>query len=47
MNFSETIAASDLKMGRSRLLIELMMEYEYSKSRLYLDLGPMSVIYEN
>ena len=29
MDFSETIAACDLKVGRCRQLIELMKVYEY------------------
>ena len=29
VNFSETIAASDLEVGRSRYLIEYMKMYEY------------------
>ena len=29
VDFSETIAASDLKVGRSRHLIEFMNVYEY------------------
>ena len=29
MDFSETIATSDLKIGRSRQLIEFMKVYEY------------------
>ena len=29
VDFSETIAASDLKVGRSRHLIEFMKESEY------------------
>ena len=29
VDFSETIAASDLKVGRSRDLIEFMKLYEY------------------
>ena len=29
MDFSETIAASDLEVGRSRHLIEYMKIYEY------------------
>ena len=45
MDFSKTIAACDLNIGRCRQLIDLMKVYEYSRS--YLDLGPMSVIYEN
>ena len=34
--FSETIAASDLKVGRCRQLIEFMKVYEYLRSRLFL-----------
>ena len=33
--FSETIAASDLKVGRSRHLIDFMKVYEYCKSRSF------------
>ena len=40
MDFSETIAASDLKVGRYRQLIELMKIREYSMSMSFLDLGP-------
>ena len=29
VDFSETIAASDLKVGRSRQLIDFMKVYEY------------------
>ena len=29
LDFSETIAASDLKVGRCRQLIEVMKVYEY------------------
>ena len=29
VDFSETIAACDLKVGRSRQLIEIMKVYEY------------------
>ena len=45
MNFSETIAASDLKIGRSRQLIESMKVCGYSMS--FLDLGPRSFTFKN
>ena len=38
VDFSETIAASDLKVGRYSQLIELMKIFEYSRSRSFLDL---------
>ena len=44
---SETIAASDLKIGRSRHLIEFMKVCKYSRPRSFLDLGPWSFTYEN
>ena len=47
VDFSETIAASDLKVGRSRQLIEYMKVCEYSRSRSLLDLGPRSCTYKN
>ena len=47
MDFSETVAASDLKVGRCRQLIELMKICEYSMSRSFLDLGPRLFTYEN
>ena len=48
VDFSETIAACDLKVGRCRqLLIELMTICEYSSSRSFLDLGLRSFTYEN
>ena len=38
MDFSEAIAASDLKVGRYRQLIELMnIICEYSRSRSFLE----------
>ena len=40
VNFSETIAASDLKVGRYRQLIKLKKICEYSRSGSFLDLGP-------
>ena len=36
MDFSETIAASDLKVGRCRQLIEFMKLCEYRRSRSFL-----------
>ena len=36
MDFSETIAASDLKIGRCRQLIEFMKVCEYCRSRSFL-----------
>ena len=47
VDFSETIAASDLKLGRSRHLIKFMKECEYGRSRSFLDLGPRSCTYKN
>ena len=41
VDYSEIIAACDLK------LIELMKICEYSRSRSFLDLGPMSFTDEN
>ena len=43
VDFSETIAASDLKGSRSRYLIEYMKICEYLRSRSFLDLGPVRV----
>ena len=39
VDFSETVAASDLKIGRSRHLAEFMKVSEYLRSRSFLDLG--------
>ena len=36
VDFSETIAACDLKVGRCRQLIEIMKVCEYLRSRLFL-----------
>ena len=47
VDFSETIAACDLKDGRCRQLIELMKICEYSRSGAFLDLGPWSFTDEN
>ena len=46
-DFSETIAACDLKVGRCKQLIEFMKICEYSRSRSFFDLGPSSFTYEN
>ena len=45
MDFLKTVAASHMKIARSRQLIEIMKVCEYSRS--FLDLGPRSFIYEN
>ena len=47
VDFSETLAVSDLKVNRSRHLIEYMKICEYWRSRLFLDLGPRSCTYQN
>ena len=39
VDFSETIAARDMKVGRCRQLIELIEICEYLSSRSFLDLG--------
>ena len=36
VDFSETIAARDLKVGRCRQLIEFMKVFEYMRSRSFL-----------
>ena len=43
MNFSETIVACDLKVGRCRQLTEFIKVCEHSRSRSFLDLGPRSL----
>ena len=45
VDFSETIAACDLKVSRSRHLIEYR-RYVSIEVRLFLDLGPRSRTYE-
>ena len=47
VDFAETIAACDLKVGRCRQLTELMKLYEHSRSGFFYDLGPRSFTYEN
>ena len=44
VDFSETIAASDLKVSGSRHIIEYMKICEWSRS--FLDLGPRSCTYK-
>ena len=47
VDFSETIAACDLKVGRGIQLIGFMKVCEYLRSRSFLDLGPRPFKYEN
>ena len=47
VDFSKTNAASDLKIGRCRQLIEFMKVYEYLRSMPFLDLGPRPLMNEN
>ena len=47
VDVSETIAACDLKVGRCKQLIEVMMVCENSRSMSFLDRGPRSFTYEN
>ena len=47
VDFSETIEACDLKVGRYRQLHEFMKVYEYLRSRSFLDLDPRSFTYKN
>ena len=47
VDFTETIAACDLKIGRYRNVNELMEICDYSRSRSFLDLGQRSITYEN
>ena len=44
VDFSESIAACDLKFGRQ--LVDLMKRWKYLRSRLFLDLGLRSFTYE-
>ena len=46
VDFSETIAASDLKVSRSSHLIEYMKVCEYKRPRSFLDIGPRSCKYK-
>ena len=47
VDFSVTVAACDLKVGKCRQLIELIKVCEYSRSRSFLDHCPRSFTYEN
>ena len=47
VDFSETIEACDLKVGRYRQLIDFIKVCEYWRSRSFLDLGPRSCSYRN
>ena len=47
VNFSETVEACDLKVGRYRQLNDIMKVCEYWRSMSFLDLGPRSCTYKN
>ena len=47
VDFSETVEACDLKVGRYRQLIDFMKLCEYLTSGSLLDLGPRSCTYKN
>ena len=47
VDFSETIAASDLQVGRSRHIIKFMKVCEYRKSMSFLNVGQRSCSYKN
>ena len=47
VDFSDTIAASDMKVGRCRQLIKFIKVYEYGRSRSFHDLPKRSFMYEN
>ena len=47
VDFSKTIEACDLKVGRYRQLNDFMKVCEYQRSRSFLDLGPRSFTYKN
>ena len=47
VDFSETIAAFDLNIGRCKQPDEKTKVYEYSRSRSFLDFGPSSFTYQN
>ena len=47
VDFSETIEASVLKVGRYRQPINFVKVYEYCGSRTFLYLGPRSCTYKN
>ena len=43
VDFSETIAVCDIKVGRFSLLNEYMNHYEYQRSRSFIELRPRSL----
>ena len=47
VDFSETIAARDLNVGRCSQLIKFMKVYKYLRSRSFLELRPRPFMYEN
>ena len=47
VDFSETIDACDLKIGRYRQLNDFVKVCEYRRSRSFLDLGPWLCTYKN
>ena len=47
MVISETVAASDLKIGRYRQLIQQMRVSKYLRSRSFLALAPKSFTFVN
>ena len=47
MDFSETVEACDLKVGRCRQLIEFMTVCEYGRSKSFLDLCQRPFTHEN
>ena len=47
VDYSETIEACDLKVGRYRQLIDFMKVCEYLRSRSLLDLGQRLCTYKN
>ena len=47
MNFLETIAVYDVKVGSCSQLNEYMNLYEYQMSRSFIDLGPRSLTFSS
>ena len=47
VDFSETIKACELKVGRYRQLIDFTKVNEYYRSRSFPDLGPRLCTYKN
>ena len=47
VDFSESIAVYDLKVGRCGQLNEFMKVCEYKRSKSFLDLGPRLFTYGN